>query len=232
MELTVYTVVNDTSNDLIEKENNMALLNMEPKWLEYAKKLQGIAQAGLTYSKDKYDIERFEQIRQISIDILHHYTDMEHKKIRDLFANETGYQTPKIDVRGAIFKEDKILLVREKIDGLWAMPGGWADMDLSIMENLLKEANEEAGASIIPKRIIAILDRKKHFVQPFPYGVYKIFVECDFMDEQFKNNIETSESGFFAFDKLPPLSICRNTEEQIEMCFRVRGKTYHETIFD
>ncbi|MFZ5966957.1 MAG: NUDIX hydrolase N-terminal domain-containing protein [Bacillota bacterium] len=205
---------------------------MEPKWLEYAKKLQGIAQAGLTYSKNKYDIERFEQIRQISIDILHHYTDMEHDKIRDLFANETGYQTPKIDVRGAIFKEDKILLVREKIDGLWSMPGGWADADLSIRENLVKEAKEEAGADIIPKRVLAILDRKKHFTQPFPYGVYKILVECDFVDEQFEDNVETSESGFFALDQLPPLSTCRNTTEQIEMCFKLRAKDCHETIFD
>lgn len=207
-------------------------MKTEPKWLEYAKKLQAIAQAGLTYSKDKYDIERFEQIRDISIDIISNYTEMEHEKVRNLFANETGYQTPKVDVRGAIFKDGKILLVKEKIDGLWALPGGWADVDLSLKENVIKEAKEEAGVEIEPKRIIAVLDRKKHNSPPMPYGIYKIFVECDFLDGQFEENIETAESGFFALDNLPPLSIGRNTQEQIEMCFNIRKKEAHEAIFD
>ncbi|MBZ2174460.1 NUDIX hydrolase N-terminal domain-containing protein [Schnuerera sp. xch1] len=104
----------------------------EPSWLIYAKKLQAIAQAGLTYSKDKYDIERFEEIRNISVDILNNYTNIEHGKIKELFANENGYPTPKVDVRAAIFKDKKILLVKEKIDGFWSLPGGWADVDLSL----------------------------------------------------------------------------------------------------
>src|SRR5690554_3951423 len=121
-------------------------MSIEPKWLQYAKRLQAIAQAGLEYSKDKYDIERFQEIRNISIDIMENYTDLETEKIRDFFASEKGYQTPKIDARAAIFKNDEILLVKEKIDGLWSMPGGWADIGLSLRENIIKESLEEAGA--------------------------------------------------------------------------------------
>jgi len=204
----------------------------EPSWLIYAKKLQAIAQAGLAYSKDKYDIERFEEIRDISVDILKNYTDIEHKKIEELFANENGYPTPKVDVRAVIFQDKKILLVKEKIDGFWSLPGGWADVDLSLKENIIKEAREEAGVEIIPKRIISILDRKKHNDPPMPYGIYKIFVQCDFIDMKFEKNIETSSAIFFAEGDLPALSTSRNTEEQIKMCFSAKEKEYHETIFD
>lgn len=204
----------------------------EPRWLNYAKKLQAIAQAGLTYSKDKYDIERFKKIRDISVDILNNYTNMEHKKIEELFANENGYPTPKVDVRAAIFKDNKILLVKEKIDGLWSLPGGWADVDLSLKENIIKETKEEAGANIKPEKIIAILDRKKHNSTPMPYGIYKIFVECTFINMNFENNIETSSAEFFSENNLPPLSTSRNTIDQLKMCFRAKEKEMHKTIFD
>lgn len=207
-------------------------MNNEPKWLEWAKKLQTIAQSGLAYCENKYDIERFEEIRSISIDIIHEYTDIDHKKVRDLFGSGIGYQTPKVDVRAVIFKEDKILLVKEMNDGLWAMPGGWADIDTSLREALIKESKEEAGADVEPKRIIAVLDRKKNNPYPFPFGLYKIFVECDYLGGEFANNIETFEADFFSLDKLPPLSLGRNTREQIEMCFEARQKELHEAIFD
>lgn len=207
-------------------------MNNEPKWLEWAKKLQAIAQSGLAYCENKYDIERFEEIRSISIDIIHEYTDIDHKKVRDLFGSGIGYQTPKVDVRAVIFKEDKILLVKEMNDGLWAMPGGWADIDTSLREALIKESKEEAGADVEPKRIIAVLDRKKNNPYPFPFGLYKIFVECDYLGGEFANNIETFEADFFSLDKLPPLSLGRNTREQIEMCFEARQKELHEAIFD
>ena len=207
-------------------------MSMEPKWLEYAKKLQSIAQAGLTYSENKYDRERFEEIRDISIDIIHTYTEIEHEKIRSLFANENGYQTPKIDVRAAIFKDGKILMVKEQIDGLWALPGGWADVDCSLMENVVKESREEAGVDVDPKRVIGIFDRRKKYVCPMPYGIYKIFVECDYVDGEFQQNIETSDAKFFNLDNLPSLSLNRNTKEEIKLCFDVRQKEFHETIFD
>lgn len=202
------------------------------QWLNWAKELQAIAQAGIEYSKDKYDLERFHRIREISLEIVQNYTKEDMKVLRDLFANESGYQTPKVDVRGAIFKENRILMVREAIDGKWSLPGGWADIDLSVRENVVKEAWEEAGAKVIPQRIIAILDRRKHTIEPCPYSIYKVFVECEFLEGDFRKNIETMEADFFEFEHLPELSLTRNTLDQIKMCFEAHGKGHKETIFD
>lgn len=205
---------------------------MEPKWLSWAKQLQSIAQAGLAYSKDKYDIERFQQIRALSVDILSEYTEISNEKIKTLFCNETGYQTPKIDIRGAIFKEDKILLVKESIDGCWSIPGGWAEFNLSIKENIVKEVKEESGLNIVPKSLIAVLDRNKHNEGIFASGAYKIFVLCELIDGLFEKNIETEESGFFSITNLPTLSGERVTKKQIEMCFEAKSSDDSFTIFD
>lgn len=205
---------------------------MEEKWLSWAKRLQSIAQAGIEYSKDKYDIERFEEIRDLSCEILKEYTDIPKDKIKDLFCNEVGYQTPKVDVRSAIFKDNKILLVKESIDNKWSLPGGWAEVDLSIKENAIKESKEEAGVNVKPQRLIAVLDKSKYSLKPYPYGVYKVFVLCDLIDGSFEENIETEESGFFDIENLPELSTGRNTKEQIEMCFEGRDSNNFVTIFD
>ncbi|SCP98418.1 NUDIX hydrolase N-terminal domain-containing protein [Anaerobium acetethylicum] len=205
---------------------------MEPKWLSWAKKLQAISQAGLTYSENKYDIERFQQIRDLSVEILNEYTEINNEKIKDLFCNETGYQTPKVDIRGAIFKEDKILMVKERIDGCWSIPGGWAEYNLSVKENIVKEVKEEAGLNIVPQKIIAILDKNKHNKPITPYGIYKIFVLCELIDGEFENNIETEESCFFALTELPSLSLERNSENQIRMCFEAKSNNNFFTMFD
>lgn len=205
---------------------------MEEKWLSWAKRLQSIAQAGIEYSKDKYDIERFEEIRDLSCDILKEYTDIPKNKIKDLFCNEVGYQTPKVDVRSAIFKNNKILLVKESIDNKWSLPGGWAEVDLSIKENAIKESKEEAGINVKPQRLLAVLDKSKYSLKPYPYGVYKVFVLCNLIDGTFEKNIETEESGFFALENLPELSTGRNTKEQIELCFEGKNNNNFVTIFD
>lgn len=204
----------------------------EKKWLEIAKKLQAIAQAGLEYSKDKYDLERFSEIRKISVDIIENYTDIDREKVKDLFAGETGYQTPKIDIRAAVFKDNKILMVKEKIDGKWSLPGGWADIDLSIKENLKKEAMEEAGAKIEPLRILGIYDRNRNINILFPHSVYKIFVQCRYIEDEFIENIETEETAFFSVEELPELSETRNTEKQIKMCFKYKDSDIHQAYFD
>jgi hypothetical protein len=97
---------------------------MKEKWLEWATRLQSIAQAGLTFGENQYDLDRYQEIRDLSVEILHEYTDISYEKIKDLFASETGYQTPKVDIRASVFKNDRILMVREKIDGSWSLPGG------------------------------------------------------------------------------------------------------------
>lgn len=205
---------------------------MQKQWLRWAKELQSIAQAGLAYSKDKYDMERFQQIRDLSVEILDQYTDMDHGKIKDLFCGETGYQTPKVDIRGAIFKDDRILLVKESTDGCWAMPGGWAEVGLSVRENVMKEAKEEAGACVVPKRIIAIQDRNRHNEPVSAFDIYKIFVLCDWVEGKFEENIETEDYGFFTLSDLPALSVGRNTKEQIQICFEAQADERAAVVFD
>jgi ADP-ribose pyrophosphatase YjhB (NUDIX family) len=205
---------------------------MNNKWLKWASELQSIAQAGLTFGANKYDLDRYEQIRSIAVDILHEYTEIDHTKIRELFASETGYQTPKIDIRASVFKDARILMVREKIDGAWSLPGGWADVNTSVRESAIRECLEEAGAIVKPKRIIAIHLGNKHNNPLFPFTIYKIFVECDLIENSFKENTETLDAGFFEPDKLPELSFTRNTPDQIRMCFEAKKCEVFETIFD
>ena len=204
---------------------------MESKWLTWAKELQSIAQAGEHYSKDKFDIERFNRIREISVEILNEYTDIDNEKIRDLFCNEKGYQNPKVDVRG-LFKDGKILLVQEQIDNKWALPGGWAEYNLSLKENVEKEIFEEAGIKAKAKSIIAIHQNSKNSERPSAYGVYKVFILCEYISGEFIENIETLKSGYFTLENLPELSLGRNNRSQLEMCFNWISKDERETQFD
>lgn len=205
---------------------------MRERWLEWASRLQSIAQAGLTFGETQYDIDRYQQIRDLSIEILNEYTGVSHEKVRDLFASGTGYQTPKVDIRASVFRNGRILMVREKIDGAWSLPGGWADVDSSVRESAVRECFEEAGAVVEPKRIIAIHVADRHLQFQYPYTVYKIFVECNLIETNFAENTETLEAGFFAPDALPSLSMERNTPEQIKICFDARNNEFFETIFD
>lgn len=192
--------------------------NQQPEWLEWAKELQFIAQAGLTYSKDAFDIERFERIREISVEIVSRQTGLPLEKVKDLFCNEEGFQTPKLDTRAAIFKDNKILLVKEK-NGTWSLPGGWVDVNQTIKSNTIKEVKEEAGLDVEVTRIIAVQDRNLHNLPPYAYNVCKVFVLCEAQGGDFQPNIETIESGYFSLDEIPPLAEEKNNKEQIEMCF-------------
>jgi ADP-ribose pyrophosphatase YjhB (NUDIX family) len=205
---------------------------MKDKWLKWVTELQSIAQAGLTFSTNTYDLDRYEKIRTLSIEILHEYTDVDHNKIRDLFASETGYQTPKVDIRAAVFNEGMILMVKEKIDGKWSLPGGWADVNTSVSESASRECLEEAGAVVKPKRILAIHLANKHNNEQLPFTIYKIFVECELIKTSFKENTETFEAGFFPIESLPTLSTDRNTRGQIELCFDAKKHKIFEAVFD
>lgn len=205
---------------------------MKDKWLQWTRKLQSVAQAGLTYSTDRYDLERYEKIREIALEILDEYTGIGHDRIRYLFALETGYQTPKVDIRASVFRDNKILMVKEKSDGEWSLPGGWADVDTSVSESAVRECFEEAGAIVRPYRIIAIHHANKHNNPLFLHTIYKIFVECELVEIRFNANSETLEAGFFEPDNLPELSFHRNTPGQIKMCFEAKRQELFETVFD
>lgn len=205
---------------------------MTQKWLEWAKEIQAISQAGLAYSKDIYDIERFEQLRDLSVSILHEYTEIEHDKIRSLFASDTGYPTPKVDVRGVVFQNGEILLVRERLDGAWALPGGWADVGLSAKEVAVKEIKEESGYDAHPTRLLAVLDKKFHDHPPASQHVYKMFIRCELTGGQATGGLETSEVAFFGEDDLPELSLERNTEGQIKAMFEYLRNPAKDVWFD
>jgi len=193
------------------------------QWLKIARELQSIAQAGLTYTQNKYDLERYEQIKQLSKNIVDEYSGLAMEKIDQIFELEEGYLTPKVDVRGVIFREDKVLLVKETIDGKWALPGGWADVGYTASEVVEKEVQEEAGLKVKVKRLMAVLDKKCHPHPPDLYYVYKMFFLCDQIGGQLKRGMETSDVGYFGIDELPELSTGRNTKGQIEMVFELKN---------
>lgn len=204
----------------------------ESEWLKWAKELQAIAQTGLTYSKDVYDKERFESIRRISVEILAKYTNMDASIIKDLFANETGYATPKVDIRAAVFLNKKILLVKEKTDGKWALPGGWGDIGLSPSEVAVKEVKEESGFDVKALKLIAVFDKKFHDHPPSPIHVYKLLIQCEIIGGLAAEGIETSAVQFFAESNLPPLSLPRNTEAQIQLAFKHLYNQNEPVYFD
>lgn len=167
---------------------------LQDKWIEFAVELQSLAQAGLAYGKDVYDLERYTRIREIAAEMIACKSDIPLEKVKNLFCNETGYQTPKVDTRAAVFKEGKILLVHEK-NGTWSLPGGWCDVNQSVAENTVKETLEEAGLNVKPVRMIAVQDRNKHNDPPYAYGIVKVFILCEVISGAFTENMKQQRSG-------------------------------------
>lgn len=202
------------------------------KWLELIIEIQSLAQNGLAYTNNAYDIERYKRLRDISAEMLSMKTEISLEKVKDLFCNETGYQTPKIDTRAVIFRDNKILLVHEN-NGTWSLPGGWCDVLESIKSNTEKEVREETGLNVRAVKIISIQDRNKHNKPVYAYGVCKIFVLCEVINGKFVENIETTEIRYFSLQDLPHnLAEEKTNKEQIEMCFKAYLNENWQTQFD
>ena len=202
-------------------------------WKKWAQELQFLSQCSLAYSKDKFDRERSERIREIACEMLSFKYDIPIEKVKLDFAGELGYQTPKVETRAAVIKDNKILLVKEQLDGKWALPGGYQDVNMSIKENAIKEASEEAGAVVNPVKIIAVLDYNRHHHVNFPFGMVKVFVLCEYVSHSFVENTETLGAEFYSLDELPELSTTRTTKKQLEMCFDCYNNIENwKTIFD
>lgn len=204
---------------------------MEDRILEWAKELQSIAQAGLFYGKDVFDRERYQRIREIAAQMLAMRADLSMDRVIEVFCSDTGYQTPKVDSRAAVVRDGRILLVREN-DGRWSLPGGWCEYNLAPADNAVKEAKEEAGVDVTVKKLIALHDKNKHNPQPYLFGVIKIFYLCELNGGEFVPNIETSASGFFGPDELPPLAEEKCSEEQVRMCFAAAAAENWVVPFD
>jgi ADP-ribose pyrophosphatase YjhB (NUDIX family) len=201
-------------------------------WLSLAQRIQAISQAGLTFTRNKYDVDRYEQLREISVEIMQEFTDAPQEKIRNLFASEKGYQTPKVDVRGVVFRENKILMVREGIDGKWSIPGGWADVCKTPFEIAEKEVWEEAGIHVKPIRILAVLDKRKHPHPPDPWHSYKLFILCEDQGGEPKPGMETLDARFVGPDEIPVLSEERTTHSQIDLMFEFLRHQDKQTVCD
>lgn len=202
------------------------------KWLSWAIEIQSLAQAGLAYTDNVYDIERYNRLRTIAAEMISEKADIPLEKVKTLFCNETGYQTPKLDTRAAIFKDNQILLTHET-NGTWSLPGGWCDVLESVKSNTIKEVKEETGLDVQPIQVIAIQDRNKHNKPVYAYGVCKIFVLCTPIGGSFEKNIETTEIQYFSFDDLPKnLAEEKTNKEQIEMCFNAYRDKNWQTQFD
>ena len=199
--------------------------------IEWARELQSLAQAGLWYGRDEYDMERYRRIREISAEMLSARTGIGLEAVSNVFCTEQGYQTPKLDTRAAIVKDDRVLLVRER-GGSWSLPGGWCEYNLSPAENTVKEAREEAGLDIEIIRLIAVQDRKKHNQPPYFCDVVKIFYLCRCIGGHFEENLETVDSGYFAEDGLPPLAEEKCSADQVRMCFAAARDPSWQTQFD
>ncbi|ANY65854.1 ADP-ribose pyrophosphatase [Paenibacillus sp. BIHB 4019] len=204
----------------------------DEQWLDWVKRIQALAQNGLAYSENAFDIERYEELRAISVDMLAYATGIGREQLKHTFASDKGYATPKVGIRGVVFQDGKILMVKEQQDQAWALPGGWADVGISPSEVAVKEIWEESGFKVKPKRLLAVLDKKKHEHPPDIYHIYDLFIECEIIGGEAAVGPETTDVGFFAEDGLPPLSVQRNTERQIKMMFEFLKQPDKPVVLD
>ena len=204
---------------------------MDARWADWASRLNAIAQNGLTYARDPFDRERYTKLHSIASDIIAAHAGVESAVIRDFFAREEGYATPKVDVRGVAFREGRLLFVKEPDDGLWSLPGGWADVGESPKEAVVREVLEEAGYATRAVKLLALYDRNKHPHPPFPHHAYKVFIRCELLSQAPAGSAET-EASFFAEDAIPELSLTRVTGEQIARLFEHYRHPEWPTDFD
>ena len=188
----------------------------DPEWLVWVRELQAIAQTGLTFASDRYDLERYQRLRAIAVAMMAAGSGATVERISGLFEQDLGYPTPKVDVRGAVFRDQRILLVREISDGNWTLPGGWADVNQSPRECVEREIQEESGYRARALKLAAVWDyRRQRPAASHPYSIYKLFFVCELTGGEASPSMETSAVEFFALDQLPPLSLGRVTPEQI-----------------
>jgi ADP-ribose pyrophosphatase YjhB (NUDIX family) len=206
---------------------------MPSKWLEWARKIQSLAQAGITYSTNGFDQERYHSLLEIAAEITAQHAGLETETVQALFADQAGYVTPKVDVRGAIFRDNQLLLVQEMLDGgRWTLPGGWADSGETPRQAVEREVREETGYQVHATKLAAVLDRDTQGHPAYFFTVYKFFFLCELVGGKPLPSIETGESAFFAEEALPPLSTPRVLEHQIHRLFRHHRQPDLPTDFD
>ena len=207
---------------------------MKFDWFDIATRLKAISQAGKTFAKDGHEQKRHEEIERIAAEILAGYTDMDPPQIVRMLQKDMGYPTPKIDSRGVVFRDGKILLVKEIADGGWTLPGGWCDIGMTPKQNVEREVLEESGFEVKATRLLAVYDRNNQGHTPaYVFDIYKMFFMCEITGGEAKTSNETSDVQFFAKDELPKqFSLGRTLPKQIELFYEYLNDPNKPTDFD
>ena len=202
-----------------------------PKWMEWAQEIFSLSQSGITYSQNPYDIERYKRLQEITAEMIAGQSQLEKEAVLESFSMQTGYITPKVDVRGAVVKDGKILLIQERADDRWAMPGGWADLGNSPKSVAEREVWEESGYRVKAEKVVAVIDANR--IEPFEfYHAYKIIFLCTLLEGEPRTSHETLAVDFFTPDQLPPLSLYRTNEDMINEVFAHLENPNRHTSFD
>ena len=208
------------------------MADQEFSWNSLAQRIQAIAQTGLTYATSPYDVGRYDELSAIAASMSAGPEPERIALAAKLFAANHGYATPKVDVRGAVFQDGRLLLVREREDGCWTLPGGWAEVGQSAAESVEREVREESGYTVKAVRLLACWDRDKHPHPPIPFHAYKLVFRCELLGGSSTTSAETTEVGFFAEDRIPELSLTRTLPEQIRFVFQCLRDPQAPTWFD
>ena len=205
--------------------------NQSPKWLEWAREIFSLSQSGITYSRNQYDIERYKRLQEITAEMIAGQSEIEKESVLESFSMQSGYITPKIDVRGAVIRDDKILLIQERADAKWAMPGGWADLGNSPASVAEREVFEESGFHVKAEKVVAVIDANR--IQPLEfYHAYKIIFLCKLLDGKPRISYETLAVDFFELNNLPQLSSYRTNEDMLREVFAHVQNPNRATAFD
>ena len=206
---------------------------IEKQIVELSNRIRALAQIGLVYADNQYETERNGEIISVCDEIAALLAGRRADEIKECFVPEKGYVTPKVDVRAVVFNDrGEVLMSRESADGNWSLPGGWADVGYTPSEVAVKETKEETGLDVVPVRLLAVLDKRRHNHPPALYYIYKVFIQCEPAGGELSPGFDILDCGFFAQDALPPLSLSRITKEQIDLMFEYKDNPQKEAVTD
>ena len=206
--------------------------NKIPQWLNWAREIQQLSQTGLAFAVTDYEKQRYKRLIEITTEIVEHHTSLEKEAVEKVMMKQPGYATPKIDIRAAVIKDDKILLVQERSDERWAMPGGWADVGDIPSEVAVREAKEESGYDVKPKKVIGVFDANRLGGQLEFFHAFKIVFLCELIGGEAATSYETQDVDFFNFNDLPPLSLNRTNDKHIKEIRAHMKNPQRSTHFD
>jgi ADP-ribose pyrophosphatase YjhB (NUDIX family) len=186
-----------------------------PHWLTWAREIQALSQTGLAFASSEYEVQRYQRLTEIAAEIIRDHTGLSQERLVEGFCLQPGYATPKVDVRGAVVRDGKILLVQERVDGRWCMPGGWADVGDLPSEMVVREVWEESGYHVVPRKVVGLFDANRSGRPLELYHAYKVIFLCELTGGQARPSDETLDVGFFPFDRLPPLSSNRTHQRHL-----------------